>query len=80
MITAVGRPKATGLTRQQAALASIAAVVVVVRPMRSARPPATTAPRNPAIPIAANAITPIATRAGAPRDATRKAGSQDQSA
>jgi hypothetical protein len=40
---AVGAVKASGLARQQAALASIAALVVVVRPIRSAIRPAATA-------------------------------------
>src|SRR5690242_960818 len=61
---AVDAEYASGLARQHAALTSIAALVVAVRPTLSAAPPASTAPDRPATPTAANTTTPVSRRAG----------------
>jgi hypothetical protein len=64
----------------RAALTSIAALVVLVRPTRSARRPARIAPDRPATPTAAKTMVPVSRRAGsapatACREATTNAGS-----
>ena len=65
--TAVEAANARGLARQHAALTIMAALVVVVRPTRSASRPAATAPAKPARPTAANTTAPVSRRAGADR-------------
>jgi hypothetical protein len=81
----VGAANAKGLRRQHAALTSMTALVVAVRPSRSAIRPAATEPARPAKPIAANTIAPVSTREGASpnvvvRDAAKNAGSHAQKA
>jgi hypothetical protein len=64
----------SGLSKQHAALRSIAALVVAVRPMRSANRPARTAPRSPNTPIAKNAMVAVSvTPGGVPVDLVRAA-------
>ena len=57
--TVVVAVKASGLTRQHAALSSMAPLVMAVRPMRSASRPARTEPAMQATPIARNATSPV---------------------